>query len=92
MVEPTAASEWSPAKRPTTIISAAMKLVLRELRIHGDKLIAIVKIGLPAGVQGMIFSLTNVMIQSSINSFGATIVAVLRPQTPTSETSIGITE
>ena len=53
----------------------AMKLVLRELHIHGDKLIAIVKIGLPAGVQGMIFSLTNVMIQSSINSFGATIVA-----------------
>lgn len=74
----TAISQWVSAILIINCMrkeDGAMKLVLRELRIHGDKLSAIVRIGLPAGVQGMIFSLTNVMIQSSINSFGATIVA-----------------
>ena len=32
-------------------------------------------IGLPAGFQGIVFSLSNVLIQSSINSFGSTVVA-----------------
>ncbi len=40
------------------------------LRISSDKLIRIAKIGLPAGFQGALFSLSNVLIQSSINSFG----------------------
>lgn len=53
----------------------AMKLIPRQLRIHKDKLLRILRIGIPAGVQGMIFSLANVMIQSSINLFGATVVA-----------------
>ena len=35
----------------------------------------ILRIGLPAGFQGMVFSLSNVLIQSSVNIFGATIVA-----------------
>ena len=35
----------------------------------------IVQIGLPAGFQGTLFSLSNVVIQSSVNSFGATVVA-----------------
>ncbi len=52
-----------------------MKLELKSLRIDGDKLKRIVRIGLPAGVQGVIFSLSNVVIQSSINSFGKTVVA-----------------
>ena len=43
---------------------------LRKLRIYKDALGDIVRIGLPAGVQGCIFSLSNVVIQSSINSFG----------------------
>jgi len=38
-------------------------------------LIKILKIGLPAGFQGIVFSLSNVLIQSSVNIFGATIVA-----------------
>ena len=50
-------------------------MVPRDLRIHKDKLAAIFQIGLPAGVQGVIFSLTNVLIQASVNSFGAIIVA-----------------
>ncbi len=46
------------------------KVRLRSLRIHKDALIDILCIGLPAGIQGCIFSLSNVIIQSSINGFG----------------------
>ncbi len=50
-------------------------LELRELRINKGKLVKIVRIGLPAGFQGMVFSLSNVVIQSAVNSFGAVAVA-----------------
>ena len=53
----------------------AIRLEIRQLHIHKDKFLGILKIGLPAGVQGIIFSLSNVVIQSSINSFGAVTVA-----------------
>lgn len=54
---------------------SAIRLERKELRIDGRVLLRIVQIGLPAGVQGSLFSLSNVVIQSSINSFGPTIVA-----------------
>lgn len=50
-------------------------LELRELKISYEKLVRIIKIGLPAGFQGMVFSLSNVVIQSAVNSFGAVAVA-----------------
>lgn len=52
-----------------------LKLNLKLIRFTGNKLSQIVKIGLPAGLQGTLFSLSNVVIQSSINSFGAIVVA-----------------
>lgn len=52
-----------------------MKLNLKKLRITRSKLLEILKIGLPAGLQGIIFSLSNVVIQSSVNSFGSTVMA-----------------
>ncbi len=52
-----------------------LKLKLSELRITKKKLKNIVKIGLPAGMQGAIFSISNVLIQSSINSFGSVAMA-----------------
>ena len=52
-----------------------IRVVLRELRIDPDSLVRILKIGIPAGLQGTLFSLSNVVIQSSINSFGSTVVA-----------------
>lgn len=55
--------------------TSGIQLVLAELKIHRDKFTRIVKIGLPAGFQGMVFSLSNVVIQSAINSFGAVVVA-----------------
>jgi Na+-driven multidrug efflux pump len=45
------------------------------MRIDGEKLKAIVRIGLPAGMQGLLFSISNVLIQSAVNSFGSTMVA-----------------
>ncbi len=52
-----------------------LKLDLKRLRIVPDKLIKIVRIGLPAGLQGALFSISNVLIQSSINSFGSVVMA-----------------
>lgn len=53
----------------------AYRLVLKELRIVPDKLLKMVKIGIPAGLQGMLFSISNVLIQSSVNSFGSVAMA-----------------
>lgn len=46
-----------------------------KLKIHGDKLKMMLQIGLPAGLQGCVFSISNVLIQSSINSFGSIAMA-----------------
>ncbi len=46
-----------------------------RLKLHKDKLGKILLIGIPSGVQGTLFSLSNVIIQSSINSFGSTVMA-----------------
>lgn len=48
---------------------------LKKLRIRKEYLERIMKIGLPAGLQGMVFSLSNVVIQSAVNSFGANAIA-----------------
>lgn len=53
----------------------AIRLDLRKLKIKRKVLASIVKVGLPAGFQGMIFSLSNVVIQSSVNLFGDTVVS-----------------
>ncbi len=50
-------------------------LELKELCIRPDKLWKIIQIGLPAGFQGTLFSLSNVFIQSSVNLFGETVIA-----------------
>lgn len=50
-------------------------LNLHKLRLSKRKVIEIIQVGLPAGVQGAIFSISNVLIQSSINEFGALAMA-----------------
>lgn len=52
-----------------------LHLDITGLRIEKEDLIKILQIGLPAGIQGTVFSLSNVVIQSSINSFGNIEVA-----------------
>ena len=56
-------------------IEGPLHLELRDVRITKGKLKQIVRIGLPAGTQGAVFSLSNVLIQSSINSFGSIAMA-----------------
>lgn len=51
------------------------RLDFRKLAIHKKYLDRMMRIGLPAGLQGMVFSLSNVVIQSSVNSFGADAIA-----------------
>ena len=53
----------------------ALRLDLRRLTFHAGTLKQILLIGLPAGLQSTVFSLSNVVIQSSINSFGSMVVA-----------------
>ncbi len=50
-------------------------LNLRELKIEKSCLKETVRIGLPAGIQGMVFSLSNLLIQAAINSLGADAMA-----------------
>ncbi len=53
----------------------AFRLERKLLKIHGHKLKIILQIGLPAGFQGVLFALSNVIIQSSINSYGKYVMA-----------------
>lgn len=51
------------------------KLFIKELRIYKNEFFKIFRIGLPAGIQSSLFGLSNVIIQSSINSFGQTFLS-----------------
>ncbi len=53
----------------------AIKLIIKELHMERSMFLKILKIGLPAGFQGIIFALSNVVIQSAVNSFGEIVVA-----------------
>ncbi len=52
-----------------------IRLHASKLRIDRAKAKQIARIGLPAGLQGLLFSISNVLIQSAVNSFGSTLVA-----------------
>lgn len=52
-----------------------MKLSFDKIRISKDKALGMMKIGLPAGFQGALFSISNILIQSGINSFGSVVMA-----------------
>ena len=54
---------------------APYRLKYDQLKLVKSKLFAIARIGLPAGLQGAIFSISNVLIQSSVNSFGSVAMA-----------------
>ena len=51
------------------------RIILNKLKIDASTLWSLVRIGVPAGLQGVVFSLSNVVIQSSINGFGEIIMA-----------------
>ena len=55
--------------------TGALKLEVKKIKITFHKLKLILRVGLPAGFQGVVFALSNVVIQSSVNLFGETVVA-----------------
>lgn len=71
----------------SNVVSAAMvmhimlneeetfRLHVNALQVNRTHLVAVLKIGLPAGIQGVLFALSNVCVQGGINSFGDMAIA-----------------
>ena len=53
----------------------ATRLILKNIRLDIESLRGILRIGIPAGVQGACFSLSNIVVQSAVNSLGAAAIA-----------------
>lgn len=53
----------------------ACRFELREMHIYKAQLMKMIRIGMPAGVQGSMFAISNVIIQSSINGFGDAVIS-----------------
>ena len=54
---------------------SCLRLSLRQLRLRADVIRLIIKNGLPTAVQGSLYAVSNVLIQSSVNSFGSVYMA-----------------
>ena len=54
---------------------AATRIYIKKIRLHKEVLKRILYIGVPSGIQSMMFSLANIIVQSAINGLGATIMA-----------------
>ncbi|MBQ1301962.1 MAG: MATE family efflux transporter, partial [Firmicutes bacterium] len=52
-----------------------LRIDLKDMQFDRREFIRILKIGVPSGIQGMVFSISNLCIQSGINSLGATVMA-----------------
>ena len=52
-----------------------LRIELKEMRFYRKEFTRILRIGVPSGIQGMVFSISNLCIQSGINSLGATVMA-----------------
>ncbi len=50
-------------------------LSFKKLRVHKNEFLIMLKIGVPSGINSSLFSLSNVVIQSAVNSFGSVIIA-----------------
>jgi len=61
--------------RCLVLSNESYRLEIKKLHIYKDKFLQILRLGLPAGFQGAVFSISNVLIQSSVNSFGADVMA-----------------
>lgn len=56
-------------------VNEDFKVVLTKISIQKEMAVKIIKIGLPTGLQNMVISFANVLIQSSVNGFGANAMA-----------------
>lgn len=64
--------------RSLMLMDGPTRLHLNRLSIKPHIMRMIIQIGLPAGIQSCMFSLSNVVIQSSVNSFGSVVIAATR--------------
>ena len=71
-------------------IDSICRLDLRKVRFYPDKALLMLKIGLSAGIQGIIFSIANVMIQSAVNSFGSAVIAAVKFAGGTINIAVGL--
>ncbi len=58
-----------------TVIPNSCRLSFKKLHIYKEELLPIIKLGLPAGIQNSLFSVSNVIIQSTVNAFGSVAMA-----------------
>lgn len=56
-------------------VNSDYKLIVKELKIYGNTAKQIIRVGLPTAIQNMVISFSNVLVQSSVNSYGATAMA-----------------
>lgn len=54
---------------------SAVKLVLKKLRFYRRELVKVLMLGIPTGISSSMFSISNVLIQSTVNSYGSIVVA-----------------
>ena len=50
------------------------KIDLKNIKPDSEKLLSMIRIGMPAGIQGMLFSISNVLMQSTVNTYGDVVV------------------
>ena len=51
------------------------RVTAKEVRVHKKMAVRIIKVGLPTGIQNMVISLSNVLVQVSVNGYGAAAMA-----------------
>jgi len=61
--------------RALTRLDEKYRLDIKKIRFHKKELLNIVKVGVPAGLQNTMFSISNVIIQTAINGFGSSVIA-----------------
>jgi len=74
----TAIAQWCSAILVTLVLmksNESCRLILKELKIDMAILKKIFYIGIPIGLQSAMYSISNVIVQSSVNSFGTTVIA-----------------
>jgi len=54
---------------------SCLHLDLRKLNLDGKTILKFARVGIPAGIQSILFNVSNILIQSSVNSFGAVVMA-----------------
>ena len=61
--------------RALTQSDGAIRLVFKQIRFHWEELKEVLWIGIPAGIQGSLYTISNIFIQSSVNSLGSAAMA-----------------